>query len=80
MRSGHRTRLFRVIDEVALRVIGRFTADDLDGVFIGAHSAVGAEAVEEGEHGPGILGGEFRIVVEARVADVVVDANGEGDS
>ena len=52
-------------------------ADDLDGILVGAHRAVSAEAVEHGaDHGVG-LGGERGIVVEAGVGNVVVDAYGE---
>ncbi len=39
--------LLGVVDEVALRVVGRVLADDLDGVLVGAHRAIGTEAVEE---------------------------------
>ncbi len=40
--------LLGVVDEVALGVVGRVLADDLDGVLVGAHGAVRAEAVEDG--------------------------------
>ena len=77
VRGGHGAGLLGVVDEVALRVVGCFAADDLDGVFVGADGAVGAEPVEESADGLGIFGGEVRIVVEAGVAYVVVDADGE---
>ena len=60
VRGGHRAGLLRVVDEVALRVVRRLAADDLDGVLVGAHGAVGAQAVEERAHGLGIFGGERR--------------------
>ena len=41
-----RARLLGVVDEVALRVAVGLLADDLDRVLVGAHRAVGAEAVE----------------------------------
>ena len=46
VRDGDRARLLRVVDEVALRVEIGLLADDLDRVLVGAHGAVGAEAVE----------------------------------
>ena len=50
VRGRHRAGLLRVVDEVALRVVVGFVADDLDGVLVRAHRAVGAEAVEESAH------------------------------
>jgi hypothetical protein len=55
VRGGHGAGLLGVVDEVALGVVfGVFGADDLDGVLVGAHGAVGAEAVEEGADGRGL--------------------------
>ena len=51
VRDGDRAGLLRVVDEVALGVVVRLLADDLDGVLVGADRAVGAEAVEERAHG-----------------------------
>ena len=40
--------LLGVVEEVALGGVGGVVADDLDGVLVGAHGAIGAEAVEDG--------------------------------
>ena len=77
VRGGDGAGLLRVVDEVALRVVVGLFADDLDGVLVGAHGAIGAQAVEQGAHGAGLFGGEFGVVVQAGVGDVVVDADGE---
>ena len=47
VRDRDRARFLRVIHEVALHVALGFLADDLDGVLVGAHGAVGAEAIEQ---------------------------------
>ena len=46
MRDGHAPGLLGVIDEIPLRVIVRSLADDLDGILVCAHRAVGAQPVE----------------------------------
>ncbi len=58
MRGGQRAGLLGVIDEVALRVIGRLFADDLDRVLVRADRAVGTEAVEHRAHHIGRFGAE----------------------
>ena len=78
MRNGHRAGLFRVIDKIALRVIVRFLADDFDGIFVRADRAVRAEAVEQRAHH--IVRTRWKIrgsKLQARVRNVVVDADGE---
>ena len=77
VRDGHRAGLLGIVDEVALRVVGGLFADDFDGVLVGADRAIRAEAVEDGAHGAGLLGGEGGIVAQAGVGDIVVDADGE---
>ena len=77
MRGGHGAGFLGVVDEVALSVVGRVFADDLDGVLVRADGAVGAEAVELGADDRVGLGGEGWIVGQAGVAEIVVDANGE---
>ena len=42
VRNGDAARLFRVVEEVSLRVHVGVVADDLDGIFVGAHGAVRA--------------------------------------
>ena len=75
VRSRHRTRLLRVVNEVALRVVGSVAADDLDGVLVGAHRAVRTQSVEECAHRARALGREVRIVADAGVRNIVVDAD-----
>ena len=40
MGGGYRAGFLGVVDEIALRVIGRILADDLDGIFVGAYGAI----------------------------------------
>ncbi len=75
--DGDHPGLLGVVDEVALGVVVGVLADDLDGVLVGPHGAVAAQAVEQRpDHVLG-LGGEGRVVLQAGVGDVVVDADGE---
>ena len=50
MRNRDRAGFLRVVDEVALRVIIRVLADDLDGILVRADRAVRAQAVEQRPH------------------------------
>jgi hypothetical protein len=77
VRDGRRARLLRVVDEVALRPAVGLLADDLDGALVGADRAVRAETVEDGTHRVRLVERERRIDVEARLRDVVGDAEGE---
>ncbi len=76
---GHRDRagLLRVEHEVALGVVRRILADDLDRVLVGADRAVGAKAEEHGPHHVIGLGRERIVVDQTGVGDIVVDADGE---
>ena len=77
MADGHRARLLRIIDEVALGIqVGGF-GDDLDGVLVGAHGAVGAQAEEDGA--AHVLGLQLEVFVpgQGQAGDIVVDADGE---
>ena len=75
--DGDAARLLRVVDEVALGEVGRVLADDLDGVLVGAHRAVGAQAPEVAADHVLALGLEGGVVGEREVGDVVVDAHRE---
>ena len=78
VRDGHRTGLFRVVDEIALAVELGFLAHDLDGVLVGAHRAVRAQAVEHAaHHALAGIGAEIRVPLQAGVGEVVDDADGE---
>src|SRR5215471_11641297 len=61
VRHGHGPGLLRVVDEISLRVIWRFFADDLDRVLISADGAVGAQAPEQGAYLVSGFRGEVRI-------------------
>ncbi len=77
VRNGHRAGLLRVVHEIALRVIVRVLADDLDRVLVRADRAVGAQTVEDGAHGGRIFRCKRRIHVQAAMRNVVVDADDE---
>ena len=55
VRDGDGAGFLRVVDEIALGVVVGFLADDLDGVLVGAHGAIGAQAVEQGAHRARVL-------------------------
>ena len=50
---------------------------DLDGVLVGAHGAIRAQAIKQRADGPRIFGRECSIVIQAGVRDVVANADGE---
>src|SRR5260370_33380378 len=77
MRRRHGARLLRVIDEVALRVIPSLLTDNLDRVLVRADRSVGPLAEEDGAHSVRSLDGKRRIVIEAWIRDVVLDAQRE---
>jgi hypothetical protein len=75
MRGCDCARLFRVVDEVALRLEVRFVAHDFRGVLARANGAVGTETIEDGL--VEIVGRGIRVFVhfEGLVRDVVDDAD-----
>ena len=75
MRDRHRTRLFRVIDKVALRIVVGLFANDLDRVLVRAHGAVRAQAPEDALHDILVFEGELRIIIQAGMGHIVVNAN-----
>ena len=77
VRDGHRARLLRVVDEVALGVVRRLLADDLDRVLVGADRAVRAQAEEHAPRHVVRLDVQVAVVRQRRVRDVVDDADGE---
>ena len=75
--DGQAAALFGIIGEVALGIEIGVVADDLDGVFIGAHSAIGAETPElaaDGRLRRGIGGFGLQ---QREVGDIIGDADGE---
>ena len=77
VRDGHRARLLRVVDEVALRVQLGALADDLDRALVRAHRPVGPKAEEHGADDLFVLGHERTVDIERGVRDVVDDPHRE---
>ena len=77
VRGGDGACLLGVVDEIALRVVVGFLTDDLDRVLVGAYRAVRTETEEHGAYRVFTFDGEFRVVVDAGMSDVVVDAQGK---
>src|SRR3984893_10392987 len=78
VRNCDRTRLLRVIHEVALGKQVRSLTDDFDRVLVRADGPIGAEAIEQTAHGAGGFNVETsRVDRQAGMADVVVDSDGE---
>ena len=75
--GGDGAGLLGVVHEVALREVVGLFPDDLNGVLVGAHGAIGAQAEEQRAHRARDFGGELGIVIQAGVGDVVVDPDGE---
>ena len=75
--DGEPAAFFGIVGEIALRIQVGVVADDLDGVFIGAHGAVRAEPPEFTAVG-GVGGGIGGIGLQQRkIGDVIGDADGE---
>ncbi len=77
MRNRHRAGFLGIVHKVALAKVAALFADDLDGVLVGAHRAVRAQAKEHAAHRLIPFDGEGRVIAQAGVADVVVNAHGE---
>ena len=78
MRNGNRSGFFGVVLEIGLYEIVRFTANDLDGVFVRAHGAVAAQAIEDGVgHFSCAFRAEAGVPFEIGVSDIVDDAHGK---
>ena len=74
---GQAAGLLGVVDEVRLTVQVGGVADDLDGVLVGAHGAVGAHAPELGAGLTGGRGVDLAGHIQRGVGDVVHDTYGE---
>ena len=77
MALGQTAGLLGVVDEVRLTVQIGGVADDLDGVLVGAHGAVGAHAPELGAGLTGGRGVDLAGHIQRGVGDVVHNAYGE---
>ena len=75
VRYSHRARFLGVVNKITLRVVWSFFADDLDGVFVGAHGSVRAEAPENRAHLVVRFGAERWVKRNTRERDVVFDTD-----
>ena len=78
MADGDAAGLLGVVLEVGLHVLVGMVADDLDGVLVGAHGTVAAQAPELALDGAGRSGvGTVLILGQGHVGHIVHDADGE---
>src|SRR6185369_15533869 len=77
VRHGHRAGLLRVVNKIALRIVGRFLANNLDRVLVRADRAVGSQAPEQCSHLSGGFSGEIRVVGQAVEGDVIFNTDAE---
>ncbi len=77
VRGRPRSGFLRVVDEEALCVAGCVFSDDLDRILVGANRPVGSETVEDAADDVAAFRHEIGVVLQARVRDVVSDADGE---
>ena len=77
VRAGVAAGFLGVVVEVALAVFRGMVADDLDGVLVGAHGAVAAQAEELALVGAFLDDGDFFLERERLEGHVIDDADGE---
>src|ERR1700756_2611983 len=77
VRDRHGAGLLRVVDKIALRVVLRAFADNLDGVLVRPDRTVGAETVEKRADGFRILGEKRGIAVQSEMRHVILNADDE---
>ena len=77
VRGGDGAGFLRVVNEVSLSVVLRVLTDDLDGILVRAHGAIGTKSVEEGADRAGIFGGELGVKGKRVVGHIVVNTDGE---
>ncbi len=75
VRCGHGPGLARVIHKIALRIETCVFTKNFDGVFIGAHSAVRTQTVEERTGGFRRLRGEGGIIGNTGMGNIVVNTD-----
>ncbi len=73
--NGNGAGFFRIVNEIALRVVVGFLANDLDRILVGADGSIRAQSEEERAHRAGDFGRKLGIVIQASMSDVVVNAN-----
>ncbi len=77
VRNGNTTGLLGVVFEIRLYEFVGVVADDFDGVLVGTHGAVGAEAPEHALGQAVLVDDDFFVHRQRQVRYVVVDADGE---
>jgi len=70
-------RFFRVVEEIALAVMGRAFADDLDRILVGADGAIRPEAEEHRPYRVPFFQFEGVVVGQRQAGDIVIDADGK---
>ncbi len=75
MRSRHRPGFLRVVDKISLREIWRLLADDLDGIFVGAHRSIGAQTEEHGPHHLRRFDVKIRVDWQRQMRDIIHNAH-----
>ena len=76
VRDGDRPGFLGIIHEVTLSIIIGFFADDFDGIFIGAHGAISAQAKEDAADGFRRFDREFRVIDQAGVVEIIQNTDG----
>ncbi len=75
VRDGDRPRFLGVVDEVALCIVAGLLADNLDRILVGSHRAIRAQPPEHALHGISTFDGKSRVVLQAAMGHVVMNAN-----
>ena len=75
MRDRHGTRFFGVVDEVSLRIVLGLFANDFDRVLVCPHCSVRAQAPEDALHEIPLFESELRIIIQAGMCHIVVNAD-----
>ena len=75
MRNRHRAGLLRVVHKVALRIIRRLFADDLDRVLVGADGSIRAQPPEHRSDFVIGFGVKAHVVGQAGETEVIDDAD-----
>src|SRR5579862_7113541 len=73
MRDRDRSRLLRVIHEVALGIVIGILSDNLDRVLVCTYGPIGTEAIKQGANRAWVFSRELGIIVEAGVRNIVAN-------
>src|ERR1019366_8493998 len=77
VRDGGGTGFLRVVNKVALGIVVRFFADDLDRILVRSHRAIGSQAEKHGTNNIVRFDVESIVIRERKMGHVIDDANGE---